>query len=156
MPDANLVNQEDVLWTGSVSNWHYKGRWFLALLLFALLAGSFYFELTDIADVIWPVRAGLCGVILFLSFWIKLDQSRRKYTVTQKRVIVEFGIVARSSNEIRVQDIRSINLTKAGLSGLLGIGRIEFSSAATDDADVIFWSCPESEKVRDLVRSLQA
>jgi hypothetical protein len=48
-----------------------------------------------------------------------------------------------------------INLQKRGLSGLLGIGRVEFSSAATDDADVIFWNTPEAEKVRDLVRSLQ-
>jgi len=70
-------------------------------------------------------------------------------------VSVEYGIVSRVSNEVRIQDIRSINLRKTGLSGLLGIGRVEFSSAATDDADVIFWNTPEAEKVRDLVRSLQ-
>jgi uncharacterized membrane protein YdbT with pleckstrin-like domain len=71
-------------------------------------------------------------------------------------VSVEYGIVSRTSNEVRIQDIRSINLTKKGLSGLLGIGRVEFSSAATDDADVVFWNTPEAEKVRDLVRSLQS
>ena len=55
----------------------------------------------------------------------------------------------------RIQDIRSINLTTSGLSGLVGIGRLEFSSAASDDADVIFWNTPSAEKIRDLVRSLQ-
>ena len=68
---------------------------------------------------------------------------------------VEYGIISRTSNEIRIPDIRSINLQKRGFSGLLGIGRVEFSSAATDDADVVFWNTPDAEKVRDLVRSLQ-
>lgn len=51
--------------------------------------------------------------------------------------------------------MRSINLATQGLSGMLGIGRLEFSSAATEDADVIFWNTPSAEKVRDMVRSLQ-
>ena len=57
---------------------------------------------------------------------------------------------------MRIQDIRSINLSTKGLPGMLGIGRLEFSSAATDDADVIFWNTPSAEKIRDMVRSLQA
>jgi len=75
--------------------------------------------------------------------------------VTNKRVSVEYGIISRVSNEVRIPDIRSINLRKTGLTGLLGIGRVEFSSAATDDTDVVFWNIPDAEKVRDLVRSLQ-
>jgi uncharacterized membrane protein YdbT with pleckstrin-like domain len=70
-------------------------------------------------------------------------------------VSVDYGIINRISNEVRIPDIRSINLQKTGFTGLFGIGRVEFSSAATDDADVIFWNTPEAEKVRDLVRSLQ-
>ncbi|MEA3211102.1 MAG: hypothetical protein QOE70_4159 [Chthoniobacter sp.] len=93
----------------------------------------------------------------FVTFiWIRLDRSRRKYTVTSKRVSVEYGIVSKNSNEMRIEDIRSINLTTRGLSGLLGIGRLEFSSAATDDADVIFWNTPSAEKIRDMVRALQS
>jgi hypothetical protein len=75
--------------------------------------------------------------------------------VTNKRVAVDYGIINRISNEVRISDIRSINLQKTGFTGLLGIGRVEFSSSATEDADVIFWNTPEAEKVRDLVRSLQ-
>ena len=45
---------------------------------------------------------------------------------------------------------------KTGITGLLGIGTVEFSSAATDDADVIFWNTPDAERVRDVVRSLQS
>jgi uncharacterized membrane protein YdbT with pleckstrin-like domain len=88
--------------------------------------------------------------------WIQLDRIRRKYAVTDRRVSCEYGIINKNSNEVRVQDVRSINLRKTGISGLLGIGTVEFSSAATDDADVTFWNIPEAEKIRDLVRSLQS
>ena len=98
----------------------------------------------------------LASAALITLIWICLDRSRRKYTVTNKRVSVEFGIVSKRSNELRIQDIRSINLTTTGLPGLIGIGRLEFSSAATDDADVIFWNTPSAEKIRDMVRSLQS
>jgi uncharacterized membrane protein YdbT with pleckstrin-like domain len=105
--------------------------------------------------ILWAARAALIVIIRLLVCWIQLDKRRRRYTVTNKRVAVDYGIVNCISNEVRISDIRSINLQKTGFTGLLGIGRVEFSSSATDDADVIFWNTPEAEKVRDLVRSLQ-
>ena len=42
------------------------------------------------------------------------------------------------------------------LGQVVGIGRLEFSSAASDDAEVIFWNTPQAEKIRDMVRSLQS
>ncbi len=152
---APAHNNEQVLWTGGVSNLHYAGKWVLILFLLAAVGASFWLVLPTLGPILWPVRAVFL-VLAFLVFgWIQLDRRRRRYTVTNKRVAVDFGIVNRVSNEVRISDIRSINLQKTGVSGLLGIGRVEFSSSATDDADVIFWNTPEAEKVRDLVRSLQ-
>ncbi|HSI13669.1 MAG TPA: PH domain-containing protein [Chthoniobacter sp.] len=119
------------------------------------LVATFFVHLFDDPTMLWIVRGVLGLIALILMVWIRVDRSRRKYTVTNRRVSVEFGIVSKSSTELRIQDIRSINLTTAGLSGLAGIGRVEFSSAASDDADVIFWNAPGAEKIRDLVRSLQ-
>ena len=150
------INSEEVLWSGTVSHWHYRNKWLLICALLVALVVSFLIDISHAPQIIWPLRGALVIVILFLVFWISIDRSRRKYLVSNKRVVVEFGIIARSSNEVRVQDIRSINLMKSGIPGALGIGRVEFSSAATDDADVVFWNCPDAQKVRDLVRSLQA
>lgn len=155
MMNATTTDNEEVLWSGSVSHWHYAGKWLLVVIFLAALVATFFVHLIDDPNTLWIVR-GVVGLIAFvLIVWIRVDRSRRKYTVTNKRVSVEFGIVSKSSTELRVQDIRSINLTTAGLSGLAGIGRVEFSSAASDDADVIFWNAPGAEKIRDLVRSLQ-
>lgn len=119
-------------------------------------AASFFFRLSESVTLLWGIRAGLLGLAVILVLWIQLDRMRRKYAVTDRRVSSEYGIINKNSNEVRVQDVRSINLRKTGISGLLGIGTVEFSSAATDDADVTFWNISEAEKVRDLVRSLQS
>lgn len=149
------TDNEEVLWAGSVSHWHYAGKWLLVLVLLAAMVATFFVHLSNDPNTLWIARGVLAFVALALLVWIRLDRSQRKYTVTNRRVSVEFGLVSKTSTELRVQDIRSINLTMTGLSGLAGIGRVEFSSAASDDADVIFWNTPGAEKIRDLVRSLQ-
>lgn len=152
---APAHNNEQVLWTGTVSNLHYAGKWVLIFILLAAVVASFWLMLPDLGLILWAVRAAFLVIALLSVSWIQLDRRRRRYTVTNKRVSVDYGIVNRVSNEVRIPDIRSMNLQKSGFTGLLGIGRVEFASSATDDADVIFWNTPDAEKVRDLVRSLQ-
>ncbi len=155
MTNSPSADIEETMWSGSVSHWHYAGKWFFVLVSLAVLGGTFFIH--PFGDPVnpWVLRSVPAVIAIILVVWIRLDRSSRRYTVTNKRVCVEYGIISKRSNELRIQDIRSINLATTGLSGLVGIGRLEFSSAATDDADVIFWNTPGAEKVRDLIRSLQ-
>lgn len=84
-----------------------------------------------------------------------MDRSRRTYTVTTKRVIMEAGFLSKNSDEVRIKDVRSINLRRSGFLGLLGIGDLEFSSAAADQAEITFHAVPGVERVRELVRKHQ-
>jgi uncharacterized membrane protein YdbT with pleckstrin-like domain len=156
MNDPAPATTEQTLWRGTVSHFHYFGKWLLVVILAAALCASFLLHFPDSTEILWGGRAALLALMIILVLWIQLDRSRRKYAVTNRRVSAEFGIVNKTSNEVRIQDVRSINLRKTGITGLLGIGTVEFSSAATDDADVIFWNTPDAERVRDLVRSLQS
>jgi uncharacterized membrane protein YdbT with pleckstrin-like domain len=155
-PTPEHPEHEETLWSGSVSQWHYAGKWFLAVMLLIILAATFFVHPIDDPTAQWIIRGILLLGALLLIGWIRLDRSARKYVVTNRRVSVEYGIISKQSTELRIQDIRSINLTTSGLAGLAGIGRVEFSSAASDDAEVIFWNTPGAEKIRDLVRSLQS
>jgi len=49
--------------------------------------------------------------------------------VSNKRVKVEYGLFVKSSREVRISDIRSVNVVKKGVAGLFGIGTLEFSSS---------------------------
>ena len=155
MADEIVTPGEEVLWTGSVSQWHYSGRWFCILLLLAALVATFFVPIPPAIPTL--ILQGVLGAVaLALFLWIWVDKGRRKYSVTNKRVSVEYGIVSKNSTEMRIQDIRSINLTTSGLAGMVGIGRLEFSSAADDDDDVIFWNVPGAPAIRDMVRNLQS
>jgi uncharacterized membrane protein YdbT with pleckstrin-like domain len=158
-PTANPTTPtagEEVVWTGNISQWHYFGRWLLIVLLLAAAGASFVLPQAADLPYLWIGRGVAAGLAFILFLNIRIDRRGRKYTITNRRVSVEFGIFDKSSNEIRLQDIRSINLVQKGVAGFFGIGKVEFSSAARDDADVVFWNTPDSEKVRDLVRSLQS
>ncbi len=156
METKDSPRTDELLWSGLPSNWFYAGRWFLLVLLIAASVASFWLDLKDWKPWDMVVHFLPLAIALVLILWISVARATRRYQVTNNRVIVEFGIVSKSSNEIRVQDIRSINVKRQGFSGLLGIGNVEFSSAATDDADVIFWRIAGADQVRDLVRKLQA
>ncbi|MFP6874307.1 MAG: PH domain-containing protein [Verrucomicrobiales bacterium] len=83
-----------------------------------------------------------------------IARGTRVYIVTPKRVELIWGVIAKSSNEVRIEDIRIINVRKRGLAGLIGIGTIEFSSAG-DSIDVMFTDIWKAQRVKTLVRGLQ-
>ena len=77
------------------------------------------------------------------------------YLITNSRVEVIEGLLSRSSRELRVADIRAINVTRTGLTGLCGIGSIAFSSAAGAQDDVVFHRVFGATGLKNLVRRLQ-
>jgi uncharacterized membrane protein YdbT with pleckstrin-like domain len=125
------MDSEEILWTGHPSNWHYAWAWVIGVLLAVVLIG------------------------FFVILWILVDRSRITYTVTATKVIREAGLWAKTSDEVRIRDIRSIAMRKGGFLGLAGVGDLEFSSAAVADGAIAFRSVRGVEAVRDLVRRLQ-
>ena len=81
----------------------------------------------------------LGGVLALLALipllWIAFDRRGRKYTVTNKRVSVEFGIISKQSNEMRIQDIRSINLSNAPQTRLI-LGVVPGNASAFETLSV--------------------
>jgi uncharacterized membrane protein YdbT with pleckstrin-like domain len=155
MNESTTSAGEQIIWKGSVSQWHYAGRWLLFVLLLAGAVAAFFLPLPP--TIAPPILAAiLAGIALVILISIYIGRARRTYTITDHRISVEFGIISKQSNEIRLHDVRSINLTMKGISGVFGIGRLEFSSAATDDAEVVFWNVGGAEALRDQVRGLQS
>lgn len=64
------------------------------------------------------------------------------------------GLVARRISSIRVEDVRNINVKQSILQRLLGIGDVEFSSAASADAEVVFDEVANPLRVKEEVQAL--
>jgi Bacterial PH domain len=95
----------------------------------------------------------LLACLTFL--YVIVSRQYRDFYVTDERVELEWGIIGRSSREVRVADIRSMDVHESGLLGLLGIGTLDFSSSGTDGVEVQFKNVRRPHKVKQLVRDLQ-
>lgn len=95
------------------------------------------------------------GCALALLGAITVGRLSRDYLVTEERVEVVWGILGRSSREVRICDIRSIDVYESGLKGLLGLGTVDFSSAANAGIEVQFRDIRNAHEVKELVRQLQ-
>ena len=122
---------ETVLWQGTPSRWNYLASWFWGALLL-------------------PFGVGL---LILLGAYVR--RRRLHYLVTTDKLVARYGLFVVSSRELRICDVRSINIYRRGLPGLLGLGTIEFSSAAHDAASAFFHGILAAEAVADLVRALQ-
>jgi hypothetical protein len=141
LAERHRKGAETILWQGHANIWRYAGQFFWSL-VFGITLGIF--------------TLGIGLLILPLWWWlIFLERKKRKYIVSNKRVRTEFGLLAKSSKEIRVRDIRSVNLVKKGLAGLFGIGTLEFSSAGGAGVEISFEAIENAEKVKRLVSDLQ-
>lgn len=71
------------------------------------------------------------------------------FVITQDGVASRFGIVSRDAHSIKYQDIRGVALEQSWFERLLGVGTIEFYTAGSDGADVIFRDIAHAELIRD-------
>lgn len=99
----------------------------------------------------------LAGLIFCMITYLRIafERTVRVYLVTPERVEVIFGFVNKSSDEIRVRDIRAINVRTSGLKGLLGVGDVEFASAGGSEVEVVFRGVWKPHGVKRLVRAVQ-
>jgi len=139
--------QARLLYRGSPSGLNYWRSAVLAGLLFSggVLARHALPALLPLTQI--------TGSLILLAAVLHL--LRTQYYVTTARVEVISGLLARSSRELRVADIRAINVERRGLIGLLGVGTITFSSAAGSQDDVVFRNVWRPGVLKTLVRKLQ-
>lgn len=94
--------------------------------------------------------------ILVLSVMLaSYGRFKRLYTVTNHRVIIRVGLIARNTNEMDIRHIRGINVRQNILERILGIGTIEIISAADGGAEVVFSGVRDPFSVKDSIRALR-
>lgn len=77
------------------------------------------------------------------------------YLVGEDRVEKVWGLLARSSREVRICDVRNIDVHMRGLKGLLGVGTVDISSSGGSEVEVSFRDVRGAHEVKQLVRQLQ-
>jgi len=143
------IDFSEVVYRGHPCLLAYPKSVALAVLLFS---GGLTIASSTGRDLYWIIGLILALIVLLL---VLLERSFQIYTVTGQRIELHTGILARSSKEVRIRDIRAININRSGLLGIFGVGRIEFSSAGSEEIEVAFDDVWGARRVKKIVRGLQ-
>jgi uncharacterized membrane protein YdbT with pleckstrin-like domain len=152
------MDAEQVLFHGhpswrSILGLYVKG-WLATVLLAVLVAA-----VTDIAaghvEVGWVVLA----VAISLAAVVLAGFAKRKrtlYTITSQRLTIRTGLFARAVQETRLDRIQNVNSRQSVLERLLGVGTIDFDTAAGAEYSFAFRGLAAPEQVvRTVDRALR-
>lgn len=69
------------------------------------------------------------------------------YTITDRRLNIKVGIIARKVRETRLQRVQNVNYGQGVYERLMRIGDVEFTTAGTDESNFVFAGVDQPEQV---------
>jgi uncharacterized membrane protein YdbT with pleckstrin-like domain len=69
------------------------------------------------------------------------------YTITDRRLNIKVGIIARKVRETRLQRVQNVNYGQGVYERLMRIGDVEFTTAGTDESNFVFAGVDQPEEV---------
>jgi hypothetical protein len=89
------------------------------------------------------------GILILLNWWLKCLGTT--LTITNKKTILRFGILSKSTNEMYHSDIRNVQVSANMFQRMLGVGTIAISSAGTGDIEIAVAGIPNPEKAKEII-----
>jgi uncharacterized membrane protein YdbT with pleckstrin-like domain len=154
---------EQVFFHGHPS-WRSLHSFYLKGLLVAVLAGAAAGFLSAVFD--GAVRTGWVILAVLVVFVVVLlggllKRARTTYTITNQRLTVDFGLLAKELHETRLERVQNVNCRQTPLERILHIGTVQFDTAGGAEYDFAFRGVAAPRQVvrtvdqalRDLSRS---
>lgn len=69
------------------------------------------------------------------------------YTITDRRLNIKVGIIARKVQETRLQRVQNVNYDQGVYERIMQIGDVEFTTAGTDESNFVFAGVAQPEEV---------
>jgi uncharacterized membrane protein YdbT with pleckstrin-like domain len=134
----------------------YQGRpsWrsILAFYLLGLVAAAIGGAIAGLiqGDATWGVLVGVVILLIVLiAGWLQRVGTR--YFVTNERLHIRRGIIARRSQETRLERIQNVNTDQGVLERVLRIGTVDFDTAGGGDFDFAFRGVADPSRVSEAV-----
>ncbi len=118
---------------------------------------SFYITGVIIVAVIFAVAALASGAVLAivlgavaLAVMVLVGLVKRqatRYVITSERLHIRKGILAKKTQETRVQRVQNVNTEQSFIQRVLQVGTVDFDTAGTDDSEFRFVGVASPEEV---------
>jgi len=108
-----------------------------------------------------PIEFSICvalipvgiGILLLLAW--RLQNRFTTYTVTNRRTIVQTGILNRKTNEVRHIDVRNIQVNQDIFQRMFGFGSVAISSAGQSDIELTMRGVNDPQEIAATIRRYQ-
>jgi uncharacterized membrane protein YdbT with pleckstrin-like domain len=84
------------------------------------------------------------GIVLVVGFLVRIGTT---YTITNHRLHIRRGIIARRTQEARLERVQNVNTDQGVIDRILQVGTVDFDTAGTTDSDFAFRGVSQPEKV---------
>ncbi len=92
--------------------------------------------------------AVIVGVTILVGF---VKRVATVYTITDRRLNIKRGIIARKVQETRLQRVQNVNFSQGVYERVMQIGDVDFDTAGTDDSNFVFAGVAQPELVVEQV-----
>jgi uncharacterized membrane protein YdbT with pleckstrin-like domain len=152
----DLRSGENVIFEGHPS-WRAILGFYFKWVLAGALAGGIAALVTAIGG---GVNAGVVSISVaaFVAVGIIVGLIKRvatTYSISNQRLHIKRGIVSRHIQQTRIERVQNVNITQSVLHRILQVGKVDFDTAGTDDADFSFDGVSQPEKVMKAVEQAQ-
>ena len=131
---------EQVFFHGHPS-WRSMLAFYIRGLAVAIVAGVIAGLVTRAAngsvDAVWVTPAVLVVFVVVLV-WGLIRRIATTYTITNRRLTIRSGLLSRELHECRLERVQNVNSRQRVLERLLGIGTVDFDTAAGAAYDFSF------------------
>ncbi|MBA2764413.1 MAG: PH domain-containing protein [Thermoleophilaceae bacterium] len=150
---VDLQHGEEIIFEGHPSwratlAFYIKGE-FVAVAIGAAFAGATAL-LGGRAKIFEAILIAVAIAVLVLAVGF-VKRYATTYTVTNRRLNIRRGLIARKVQETRLERVQNVNYSQSVLQRMLQVGDVDFDTAAGDDYNFIFAGVSEPEEVVERV-----
>jgi uncharacterized membrane protein YdbT with pleckstrin-like domain len=143
---------ENVIYEGRPS-WRAILGFYIMGLVVAVVAGAIALLVSG-GGLGVAVGVGVFVVVLLVG-WLKRLSTR--YTITDRRLAIKRGIIARNVEEARVERVQNVTVRQGILERILQVGTVDFDTASNRADDTFeFRGVAQPEKITRLVDQAHA
>lgn len=95
----------------------------------------------------------LVGIIVLLIWHFNLSKTR--LTIVGNRVLFRTGVMSTRESEIRIQDVRDVEITRTFGQRMRGTGTLSLSTSGESGMEIEISGLAEPERVREIINRLR-
>jgi uncharacterized membrane protein YdbT with pleckstrin-like domain len=143
---VDLQSGEKVIYEGHPS---WRAILGFYLLGFAIAVGvGFVVKLADSTTSGVVAAAAIAGITVLVGL---IKRIATVYTITDRRLNIKRGMIARKVQETRIQRVQNVNFSQGVYERIMQIGNVEFTTAGTEESNFVFAGVGQPEQVVEKV-----